>query len=364
MLIIPWKVDVPQDRWPVANYLIIALCVAVFVLVAYLFYQMYAEQDEEGVDKVVCEPEAPELIKPYVLEEFSVTGLFGHIWLHAGPLHLLGNMLFLWVFGNAVCSKLGNIVYLPVYLVLGAFAGLAHLAFQGGAAVGASGAINGVVGMYLAFFPQNDVSCVFIMWLPFALRPYVRAFTISGYWVILFWLAFDIWGMVRGGGGVAYFAHGGGFAAGFLFALLMLKMRWVVMDRWERSILQILTERKQPVQEEYRGDLGRYGVLAKELEAEEKVAAPIKEKRAAGGPVREKVREVKAPATVTEKHTAVPVREKERRVKMPPAEPVERRKDEFIRFVCVCGKRVKVPRAHAGKVGRCPGCGKGVRVPG
>jgi len=336
LLIIPWKVDVPQDRWPVANYLIIAVCVGVFVLVGYLFYQMYAEQAEqaeEGVEQVAAEaePEVPALIEPYVLEGFSVRGLFGHIWLHAGLLHLLGNILFLWVFGNAVCAKLGNIVYLPVYLVLGAIAGVAHLVFQGGAAVGASGAINGVVGMYLVFFPQNDVSCVFILWLfPFMLRPYIRAFTVSGYWLILFWLAFDIWGMVRGGGGVAYFAHGGGFAAGFLLAILMLKMRWVVMDRWEKSILQILAERKQPVREEYRGDLGKYGVLAKELEAEEEASAPV----------REMVREVKTAA------------------------PVEKRKDEFIRFVCVCGKRVKVPRAHAGKVGRCPACGKRVQVPG
>lgn len=343
MLLIPWKVDVPQDRWPVANYLIIAVCVGVFVLVAYMFQQMYAERAEDGGERVpIVAPGAPELIEPYVLDGFSVRGLFGHIWLHAGLLHLLGNMFFLWVFGNAVCAKLGNIVYLPVYLLLGALAGLAHLAFQGGAAVGASGAINGVVGMYLAFFPQNDVSCIFILWLfPIMIRPYVRAFTISGFWVILFWLAFDIWGMVRGGGRVAYFAHGGGFAAGFLFALLMLKMRWVVMDRWEKSILQILAERKQPVQEEYRGDLGLYGTLAKGLEAEEKAAVTVREKR-----------------------TAAPVKEKERRVKVPPAEPVERGKDEFVRFVCVCGKRVKVPRAHAGKVGRCPGCGKRVRVPG
>ncbi|MHC4912636.1 MAG: rhomboid family intramembrane serine protease, partial [Planctomycetota bacterium] len=231
-MIIPWKVDVPQDRWPVANYLIIAVCVGVFVLVGYLFYQMYAEQAEEGVDEV--EAEAPGFIEPYVLDGFSVTGLFGHMWLHAGLLHLLGNMLFLWVFGNAVCAKLGNIVYLPVYLALGAFAGAAHLVFQGGAAVGASGAINGVVGMYLVFFPQNDVSCVFILWLfPLMIRPYIRAFTVSGYWLILFWLAFDIGGVIRGGGRVAYFAHGGGFAAGFLLAILMLKMRWVIMDRWE-----------------------------------------------------------------------------------------------------------------------------------
>ena len=84
--------------------------------------------------------------------------------------------------------------------------------FTGGNAIGASGAINGIVGMYLVFFPINEITCYFVFLL---LPRLIKEFSLSSIWMILFWLAFDIWGAMRGGGQVAYFAHLGGFAGGF-----------------------------------------------------------------------------------------------------------------------------------------------------
>ena len=133
------------------------------------------------------------------------------MWLHGGLLHLLGNLLFLWVFGNAVCAKIGNLRYLLLYVLLGVTAGIAHLLISRGAVIGASGAINGVVGMYLVLFYENEITCLFAFWL---IVLYVRVFAVSSIWMILLWLLWDVVGaLLPGGSNVAYFAHLGGFAA-------------------------------------------------------------------------------------------------------------------------------------------------------
>ena len=183
-------------------------------------------------------------VRPYILNGFELKGLFGHMWLHGGVLHLAGNMLFLWIFGNAVCANIGNLRYIPAYIGLGIVAGISQLVFMGGSSLGASGAINGIVGMFLVFFPQNEITCYFIYVL--LLSPYIREFSVSSVWIILLWLAFDILGVVLGGGGVAYFAHLGGFAGGVILAILMLKFKMVTMERYEKSLLQVIEEYRHP----------------------------------------------------------------------------------------------------------------------
>ncbi len=72
-------------------------------------------------------------VRPFILNGWTLKGFLGHIWLHGGILHLLGNMLFLWIFGNAVCAKLGNFKYLPIYIGLGFIpvsSQLIHIVFQ------------------------------------------------------------------------------------------------------------------------------------------------------------------------------------------------------------------------------------------
>lgn len=194
------------------------------------------------------EQTANDKIGRFVLNGWKITGLFGHMWLHGGIIHLVGNLIFLWLFGNAVCSKIGNLAYLPVYVGLGLIAAVSHLIFVGGPMIGASGAINGIVGMYLVFFPENSISCFFLLLF------HPITFSVSGYWIILLWFAFDIWGAVSGGQGVAYFAHIGGFVVGFGLAVLMLKLKWVEMERDEKSLLQMLGLDKKPAEIEQRGD--------------------------------------------------------------------------------------------------------------
>lgn len=335
-MIIPWRVDVPQDRWPVVNWLIIAGAIAIFVGQTILFFFMCdASFRRPDQSRVVEADEIAEIIKPFVLEGFSLNGLVGHMWLHGGIIHLLGNLLFLWIFGNAVCAKIGNVFYLPIYLLLGVSAGLAHLFFQGGPVVGASGAINGVVGMYLVFFPQNEISCLFIFFIPLMIRPIVKTFFVSSYWMILLWLAFDIWGAARGGGRIAYFAHLGGFATGFMLAVLMLKAKWVTMERYEKSLLQILFERHKPVVDEFKPSYG--GIL---------------------GPIGDEI-ENKIPPVVPGAYQQ-PAKEVEpETIPLEPEEPKER----YIRFACSCGRAFEVPPKFAGRMGKCPGCKKRIPIP-
>jgi membrane associated rhomboid family serine protease len=167
------------------------------------------------------------VIEPWIL-------WVGHVFLHASFMHLIGNMLFLWVFGNAICAKVGNLAYAFVYLGLGVTAAMVHLIIDGRPGIGASGAINGVVGMFLIWYVLNEVSCLYLF-------GYTNGtFTVSSGWMILLWFAFDIWGAVRGGERVAYWAHVGGFLAGVVLASLLLALGLVKMSGGERSLFAAL----------------------------------------------------------------------------------------------------------------------------
>lgn len=171
-------------------------------------------------------------LEPMVLEGFSPTGLLGHMFLHGGVMHLAGNMLFLWVFGNVVCAKVGPLLYVPVYLLCGIAAGLCHLLVSDMPMIGASGAINGMVGFYLVLQPVNNVEMLFI----FFLRG--KHFSIAGFWVILYWLGWDLYGLLSGLSlGVAFTAHLGGFISGFLLGNLFVYFRLVTMDKYDNYTL-------------------------------------------------------------------------------------------------------------------------------
>ena len=300
---IPYAVDASFDRRPVVNWLI-------FVALLLTFFVQFKVT---GQLKVTAEQ-----MKPFALDGWGIIGLLGHNWLHANIVHLVFNLLFLWPFGNAVCSKIGNKAYLGLYLGLCLLGGIIHLLvgllFGVGAAFGASVAISGIVGMYLVFFPENTISCFFLV-------PRPVTFSVSSYFVISVWFIVDLVVVLFGVKGVTYFAHMVGFGAGFGLAVLMLKKKWVVTERGERSLSQILGwEKKETEQEEGK----------EESEAIEKRPEKPDAKK------------------------AVP----ERAVTEP-----EKPKDGFIRFNCQCGKRIKVPREYAGKTGRCPRCRRQVEVP-
>ena len=149
------------------------------------------------------------------------TTLFTSMFLHGGWMHLAGNMLYLWIFGDNLESVMGPVRFAIFYFACGIAASFAHIAFGGDSsmpAVGASGAISGVLGGYLVLFPRNRVRV-----LTRGGIAAVPAIVVLGFWILI--------QMVNGvgslantsetGGGVAYMAHIGGFVAGIVLVKLM-----------------------------------------------------------------------------------------------------------------------------------------------
>lgn len=148
--------------------------------------------------------------------------LVTHMFLHGGWLHLLGNMWFLWIFGNNVEDSMGHVRFAVFYLLCGLAAAVVQ-AFVNPASpipmVGASGAIGGVMGAYVVLYPRVRVHM--LLWLGF----YVTTVAVPAAFMLLYWFALQLLGGAtafgREEGGVAFWAHVGGFAAGaaliFLF---------------------------------------------------------------------------------------------------------------------------------------------------
>jgi membrane associated rhomboid family serine protease len=149
--------------------------------------------------------------------------VFVSMFLHGGWLHIGGNMLFLWVFGNNVEDKLGRLGYLLFYLAAGVVASLAQLAASPQAVVpnlGASGAIAGVLGAYLLMFPRRRILTLIIFFVITAI--YLPAFVVLGLWFVyqLFNGVGSLSSRVSAGTGVAFWAHIGGFSFGAILAAL------------------------------------------------------------------------------------------------------------------------------------------------
>jgi membrane associated rhomboid family serine protease len=146
------------------------------------------------------------------------------MFLHGGLLHLLGNMVFLWIFGNNVEDATGHLRFLVFYLACGAVAAFAHIVTHPDSnvpMVGASGAISGVLGAYFLLFPFARIVTLVVLGF-FAQTIQIPAFFFLGFWFLMQFLSAAVNG--GAGGGVAFFAHIGGFVAG-LVLLIPFKRR-------------------------------------------------------------------------------------------------------------------------------------------
>jgi hypothetical protein len=145
------------------------------------------------------------------------------MFLHGGWLHLLGNMLFIWVFGGSVEDRMGHILYLMFYLICGVGAGIIHIVANWGSSIpsiGASGAISGVLGAYIVVFPRSRIlTLVPLLFFFFTVR--LPAILMLGYWFLIQFLS-GISTLGRANqGGVAWWAHIGGFLLGIFLALTL-----------------------------------------------------------------------------------------------------------------------------------------------
>jgi membrane associated rhomboid family serine protease len=150
--------------------------------------------------------------------------VFTSMFMHAGWVHLLGNMLYLWIFGDNVEDSFGHVKFLLFYLLCGIAATFAQLAFSAGSNVpnlGASGAIAGVLGAYILLFPRGQVKVLMgrgVIPMP--------ALVVIGLWIVLqFVSGFGSISSSTETGGVAYMAHIGGFLAGVVLTFLLRATR-------------------------------------------------------------------------------------------------------------------------------------------
>jgi membrane associated rhomboid family serine protease len=223
MFLIPYKLETTFTRIPYAN----AVLIVVTSIIFFLPEQIFPMSDKQSL----------------VLRNWDASGLLGNMFLHGGFFHLLGNMLFLWIFGNAICASVGNISYGFLYLCLGVVAAVVHLSFDARPAIGASGAINGIVGMALVFFPRNKIHVWYFFAIPFIWLFKVGRFATSTFWMVLYWLVFDIIGSMGSPDGIAHWMHLGGFAGGIIIAICALKFNLVELHNL--SLFDIFAGRKE-----------------------------------------------------------------------------------------------------------------------
>ena len=213
---IPIRDQNPTRHTPIMNYLLIAANVLVF-----LFFLMAGANQEALVYQFAL---IPANVTAGV-DLGDVRDIFTSMFMHGGWAHLLGNMLYLWIFGDNVEDRMGSFNYLLFYLAGGVAASLAHILTNPGSqipTVGASGAIGAVLGAYLVLYPRSRV-LTFIPLGFFMRLTLVPASIVLGLWFVLQLFS----GVLSLGGpdvgGVAFWAHIGGFAFGALIAFLFAR---------------------------------------------------------------------------------------------------------------------------------------------
>jgi len=222
-MIIPLGTDSRLHRTPWTNWGLIGVNVLIFVFFQHLFhYHGHWTLNLAEVNQFTSSPYELSPAAPY-LHAF-VTYAF----LHAGWLHLLGNMLFLYIFGNNVNDKMGHLGYLAFYLAGGVFAGIAYVLMQNGAApvIGASGAIAAVTGAYLVLFPRSHITIFYVWYL-------IGRYEMPSVWFILFFFAQDVFFNFAGNTNVAHVAHIGGTVFGFAVSLALLAVQLLPRDQFD-----------------------------------------------------------------------------------------------------------------------------------
>ena len=222
---IPLRDSIPSRSWPVVTYLLIGLNVWVFLYEVALGPDLDAFLRTWGL--VPADYFALARVPGAGAERYLP--LLTSMFLHGGWLHLIGNMMYLWIFGDNVEDRLGHLRYLLFYLVTGLGAALVHAYLHPESTVptlGASGAISGVLGGYLLLFPHARVLTLVPIVFIFVQIVEVPAVLYLGFWFLIQLVAGTLaFALADGAGGVAWWAHVGGFTVGLILVPLLLPRR-------------------------------------------------------------------------------------------------------------------------------------------
>lgn len=206
----PFRDHNPTARTPVVTWALMAICILVFLAT------LGVENDPVTLSRLYYDYA---LIPARLTAGENGSALITSAFLHAGPLHLAGNMLFLWIYGDNMEDQMGHLPYLLFYLACAVAAGLLQVAIGPGSQVpmvGASGAIAGVMGGYLLLFPRARIDILLILIV------IIRSFPLPAWLVLGLWFVLQIFSGVGADpdtGGVAHWAHIGGFIGGFVLTI-------------------------------------------------------------------------------------------------------------------------------------------------
>ena len=204
-MLIPYRAEVFVDQEPRANYVLIFAMILAFFITWIM---------------------PGEWIRYFLLSDTTILpGILTYLFLHADLIHLIGNVIFLSTFGNAVNCRMGNFRYTLTFLGLGFIAGLLHILIDGNPVLGASGAISGITGMFLFLFPRSEIRFFYfiIYHAGIARLPSII--------LVLYWFFYDLLMYYLGSQGIAYVAHLSGYLAGFFGAWALLNLRMISL--WE-----------------------------------------------------------------------------------------------------------------------------------
>jgi membrane associated rhomboid family serine protease len=207
-MFIPIRTDSPLRVTPYMNWAIILLNIAAFVAQSTI-------------------PSFETTLKLYPKDP-AVLAFFGYQFLHANVMHLVGNMLFLYIFGNNVNDKIGQIGYLAFYLAGGVIAGVGYCLMESGPIpiIGASGAVAAVTGAYLVLLPYSTVTVFYMLF-------FIGTLELPGFVFVLAFFLLDLLGFSDHSSGVAHAAHLAGTAFGFLTCMLLLSVHLLPRDQFD-----------------------------------------------------------------------------------------------------------------------------------
>ncbi len=218
---IPLSDNIPSRRFPIINWTLISLNVFIF------FFTLSLGKDAQEFVQLFG-------VVPYRFlndfDSYEMGTIFTSMFLHGGWAHIFGNMIALYIFGDNVEDRLGSFRYLVFYLLSGIAAALTHIYLNADSVIptiGASGAISGVMGAYLLLYPTARVITVFpILFFPYIIE--LPAIVYTGMWFItqFFSGVLSIVSNAQAFGGVAYWAHIGGFVSGIVLLPFLLTKKY------------------------------------------------------------------------------------------------------------------------------------------
>ena len=232
---IPFKDDIPSRTYPLVTILLIGVNLLVF-----LYELSIPESQLAGFFEL--NGLVPSRIKEIGVQPLStglavIRGTLFSMFLHAGWLHLIGNMWYLWIFGDNIEDRMGHLRFLGFYVLCGIVASLTHVAFHSESSVptiGASGAVAGVLGAYLISYPFARILTVipFIIVWPVVQLP---AIVVLGFWFAVQIVngTMGLGGNGAAGAGIAWWSHIGGFLAGLVLVRFLARPR-THRYKWER----------------------------------------------------------------------------------------------------------------------------------